>query len=288
MEELTAMIRNLQSKFDEQTNELRDMKQSIPQIINNNIDTKFASLEHKYNTLEKTVEEQGRRIQHLERLTRKKNLIFFGIEENERSYYDLQELILEIINQYMDIKCYGENIEEVRRLGKKVQDGKVRPIIVTLNTMGLKIELLKNKKKLNNSPYYIKEDFPPEILEERKKLTSQLLEERSKGRRAFLKYDKLVIIPDEPKLPEQRHEQHKMSNRNVNKRNRSQSPDGNSSLGKNGTRKPFKKPYSNLQQYVIRNRNPNRDLPLNPLPTSSAAGTSPASIPLSNTNKNKY
>lgn len=273
MEELTAMIKNLQNKFDEQTNELRDMKQSIPQIINNNIDTKFANLEYKYTTLEKTVEEQGRRIQQLERVTRKKNLIFFGIEENERSYYDLQNKILEIINQYMKIECYKENIEEVRRLGKKQVDGKIRPTSVTLNTMGTKIELLKNKKTLNGSPYYIKEDFPPDILEERKRLTTQMLEERNKGRKAFLKYDKLVVIPDEKKGHE------KNPNQNSNKRNRQQSPEtiaSSSSLGKNNRKQPFKKPCSDMQQYIIRSRNPNWGPRTDSLPTTSAAATAAA------------
>ncbi|KOB70430.1 Endonuclease-reverse transcriptase [Operophtera brumata] len=80
----------------------------------------------------------------------------------------------------MALNCKETNIEEVKRLGMK-DDGKKRPIVVTLNTLGVKINILKNKKKLDCTPYYIKEDFPPEILEERKKLSAQLLEERNNG-----------------------------------------------------------------------------------------------------------
>lgn len=286
MDELTALIKNLQNKFDEQTKEIRDMKQSIPQIINNNIDTKFANLELKYNSLEKTVEEQGRRIQQLERITRKKNLIFFGIEENERGYNDLQEIILVIINQTMKIKCNKENIEEVRRIGKKQDDGKIRPTVVTLNTVGFKIDLLKNKKTLNNSPYYIKEDFPPEILEERKKLTTQLLEERNKGKKAFLKYNKLIVIPED----KQNHQYHTTTTRNNSKRNLSKSPEyvnDNPSSSRNSTRKPFKKQYStsNIHQYMIKNKN--RDSLSDPLPSTSAAAMNSVT-PLQNTNRDKY
>ncbi|KOB67229.1 Endonuclease-reverse transcriptase [Operophtera brumata] len=112
MEELINLIRNLQSKFEEQTNEIRDMKQSIPQTINSNIDTKFANLELKYNTLQKSVDMQSQRIQQLERKIRKKNLIFFGVEESERNYFDLQQGILDILEQKMGLNCNETNIEE--------------------------------------------------------------------------------------------------------------------------------------------------------------------------------
>lgn len=48
MEELTKLIRNLQTKFDEQTIEKRHIR--IPQTINNNMDEKFAYMELKYTS----------------------------------------------------------------------------------------------------------------------------------------------------------------------------------------------------------------------------------------------
>ncbi|XP_045453315.1 uncharacterized protein LOC123662516 [Melitaea cinxia] len=48
--------------------------------------------------------------------------------------------------------------------------------------MGLKIKILRNKKKFEQStPYYIKEDFPPEILSKRKKLQKEVNKEREQG-----------------------------------------------------------------------------------------------------------
>ncbi|KOB75230.1 Endonuclease-reverse transcriptase [Operophtera brumata] len=234
------------------------MKQSIPQTINSNIDTKFATLELKYNTLQKSVDMQSQRIQQLERKIRKKNLIFFGVEESERNYFDLQQGILDILEQKMGLNCNETNIEEVRRLGMK-DDGKKRPIVVTLNTLGVKINILKNKKKLDCTPYYIKEDFPPEILEERKKLSAQLLEERNNGRKAFLKYNKLIIIPEEQ---ENQQLQKTKRNQNPNKRNLSESPENTSGYsGKNNTQKnPSKKQNSNIQQYMVKQPDQNKDL----------------------------
>lgn len=284
MEGLTAMIKNLETKFDVQANELRDMKQSITQSINNNIDSKFTHLETKYNALEKVVEEQGRRIQQLEKSTRKKNLIFFGIEEQERSYYNLQNIILNIINSDMKISCSKENIEEVRRLGKKQGGGKLRPVIVTFNTMGMKIQLLKNKKKLSGTPFYIKEDFPPEVLEERKRLQGQLLEEKKKGHKAFLSYDKLVIIPETTQ------KKYNNSNRNNNKRPLPESPETRDecSSNSNSNRKPPKK--QNIEQYMIRGQNANTDASPYTSPPSPSTVTKSTEPTTSNqsSNSKKY
>lgn len=265
MEELVAMIKILQYKLDEQTNEIRDMKQGIPQIINNNIDTKFENLELKYNTLEQKIEEQGRRIQQLEKTNRKKNLIFFGMEESESNYFDLQNNILKIINQVMKINSFSkENIGEVTRLGKKQDTNKIRPTIVTLTTMGMKIELLKNKKRLEGTTYYIKEDYPIEILEERKKLSTQLIEERNKGRKAFLRYNKLIIIPEDV----EKNHNNKTQDRNQNKRNLSESPEinyGNTNFRKPGPKKQFKMQNSGMHKYMIAKSNketPNSSLTL--------------------------
>ncbi|KOB66970.1 Endonuclease-reverse transcriptase [Operophtera brumata] len=51
----------------------------------------------------------------------------------------------------------------------------------------LENKIQKNKKKLENTPYYIKEDYPPEILNKRKELQIQLEKEREQGKMAFIK-----------------------------------------------------------------------------------------------------
>nr|XP_037871059.1 uncharacterized protein LOC119629404 [Bombyx mori] len=65
---------------------------------------------------------------------------------------------------------------------------------MTLTTVGRKIEILKQKKLLKDSNYYIKEDYPQNILEKRRMLQEQVKVERDKGNKAILKYDKIVII----------------------------------------------------------------------------------------------
>lgn len=93
--------------------------------------------------------------------------------------------------------------------------------------MGLKINIWKNKKLLENTPYYLKEDYPLEILNKRKELQEQLQKEKQLGNTAFISYDKLIVIKDKKE---------KLPRSHTNKRNLSISPElvqTNNTLKKN-------------------------------------------------------
>ncbi|XP_034827807.1 putative leucine-rich repeat-containing protein DDB_G0290503 [Maniola hyperantus] len=123
-------------------------------------------------------------------------------KEKERSYQDLLKIILEIFNSSMKVNCTTSEIEYMRRKGKK--SSKTRPIMITLTTFGKKIEILQNKKLLEKTNYYIKEDYPPKVLEKRKELQDKLIVEREKGNRAYIKYDKLIILPQKENCEEEK------------------------------------------------------------------------------------
>ncbi|CAH2109122.1 unnamed protein product [Euphydryas editha] len=167
------------------------MKEDIKCTIINSLNEKFNHLELKNDLLEKKIEEQSNKIKNLERQFRRRNLVLFGVEESEKSYDELERLVTNIINTYIRISCDTSNIEAVRRLGKKGE--KVRPIVITFNTLGFKIKIQKNKHHLKNTSYYLKEDYPFEILNKRKELKVQLQKEKDAGNTAFLKYDKIII-----------------------------------------------------------------------------------------------
>lgn len=68
-----------------------------------------------------------------------------------------------------------------------------RPIVATFSTFCLKIDLYKQRRVLNDTAYYIKEDFPQNVLEKRKQLQEQLRIEKEKGNSATIKYDILIV-----------------------------------------------------------------------------------------------
>ncbi|KAF9408302.1 hypothetical protein HW555_011971 [Spodoptera exigua] len=171
---------------------MKDMEENIKEAINKNIDEKFDRIETKTIELEKKIEEQQKTIQFLDKQVRRKNIVFFGVPESEINYESLLNYILDIINKKMNIVCPKWEIEAVIRLGKNKD--KIRPVIVTTTTVSRKLQLLKNKKTLENTGIYIKEDFSPAVLQKRRELQDELQKKRSSGEKVMLRYDKIVKI----------------------------------------------------------------------------------------------
>ncbi|CAH2091583.1 unnamed protein product [Euphydryas editha] len=241
MEEIKNMLIEMQQEMKQQKADMHNMQEDIKDTINKNINEKFINLETKYSLLEQKLETQTIKISNLEKNLCQRKLVIFGVTENEKSYWDLEEKILAIINNNLNIRCDSSNIESARRLGKKGE--KVRPIIITLTTMGLKIKIQKNKKKLESTSYYIKEYFPPEILNKRKELQVQVNKEREQGRLAIIKYDRIVILKD----------RNRKNSYEKKKRVLSESPKTAKSESENGKEKPMKIKKTNyMDNYVLR------------------------------------
>lgn len=244
MEDIKNILISLQEEVRQQKVDMKNMKEELKNTIINTFNDKISQLEIKNEQIEQNLENQKTAINNLERFNRRKNLIFFGVEENEKSYQNLEKTILDIIRNSLKIQCDNNCIEHVRRLGKKGEN--IRPIIVTLQTMGLKIKIQQNKKKLESTPYYIKEDYPLDVLKKRKELQLEVEKERKKGRKAFLKYDKLIIIN---KDNDKKQDEHKVPQEYQNKkRNLSESPE-------NTTKNLYQKEQSTNQPKKINKTN---------------------------------
>ncbi|GBP68635.1 Muscle M-line assembly protein unc-89 [Eumeta japonica] len=92
---------------------------------------------------------------------------------------------------------------------------------------GTKIKIIKQKRALKDTNYYIKEDYPKYVLEKRKELQEQLKREREKGVRAKIIYDKLIIPKNNtkrkfPTSPENVIKTNMDKNSRVNKKNKIQ------------------------------------------------------------------
>lgn len=192
MESLQEVLEKIQRDLAEQKESIRNLEHNITTNINQNIDQKFTFMEQKTQELEKQVVQQQKTIDNLERQLKTKNVIFFGVEETEQSYEELQENMLETINNVMKIDCRRSEIENIRRLGPKRE--KTRPVIVTLTTVGKKINILKNNKTLKESNIYVKPDYPKSVLQKRKDLQEELKKRRELGEQVALRYDKIVTV----------------------------------------------------------------------------------------------
>lgn len=200
MEEVMAALRSIKNELDEQKKLINrngeEVTEKVTTNINNILEEKFKILEEKHENLKLRVENQEQRIYYLEKQARQRNLVFFGLQEEEKFYSNLEKIITDFINKHFPIKIDYRDLEAIRRIGKKTD--KPRPVVVTFATLGRKIEILKHKGTLKDTPFYVKEDYPQSVLQTRKELQEQVKAEWEKGNKAIIKYDKLVILKNTP------------------------------------------------------------------------------------------
>ncbi|XP_063369379.1 uncharacterized protein LOC134657745 [Cydia amplana] len=197
MDELQKLIREMQSdlnnKFasiETQVSQIPELEEKISSSIKTHMDEKFENLNGDLGNIHSQIKEQEKRLDLLERNAIQRNLVFFGVEESEKSYFHLQNNIIDIVNNKMKVSILELEVQAVRRMGKK--GDRPRPISVTFSTLGKKIKILQTKKELKGSNIYIKEEFPAKILKV-EELEKKRQEEINKGNTAFIKYDKLVV-----------------------------------------------------------------------------------------------
>ncbi|CAG9136828.1 unnamed protein product [Plutella xylostella] len=202
-EELNELIKSLRIQIkedmvaaltDKLEEKLKDSETRIITLVNANTDEKFLNIQQEVENLKRTNEEHEERLRTLERQIRQRNLVLFGVSDEKNSYEELETLIKGVIEGSLEVTLNASEIEFARRMGKKSGENRPRPIVFAVTTLGKKIKILQNKNKLENTGSYIKEDFPPKVLEKRKVLQKQLQEEISKGNTAKIVYDRLIVI----------------------------------------------------------------------------------------------
>lgn len=211
------VLQNIQQEMTQQKTDMKNMEENIKNAINKNINEKFTQMEIKTKELEDKIYNQEKQITFLDKQMRKKNILFFGMMETEKNYDDLQNSVLSIINNSMKIRCEKWEIEAVARKGKQ-DDGKIRPVITTFTTMSRKLEIIRNKKCLDNINIYIKEDYSPAVLQRRKELQDELKKEREAGKNVVLRQDRIVTLNNRSPARRVRTE------KNSNKRSLPESP----------------------------------------------------------------
>lgn len=171
---INANMQAMDGKLTDVVNELRDIKM-------------------ENEAMKRQIKVQETKIANLEREVRRKNLIIRGIPDDEdEDPRQTKEKIFKICETLgVDVKSETD-VDEARRIGKPVAD-RQRPVLLKLTTANKKMEILRETKRLKGSEIWIDEDYPKDILEERKLLIPKLKEARNKGHRAQLRYNKLII-----------------------------------------------------------------------------------------------
>jgi hypothetical protein len=192
--------RTLEDLFD-QLAEIKDMVKDVPcirvsideiSVVFEEIKQEVIILKKRCEKLEEEKEDLYRRVDRLEGYSRRSNLVFHNVEEEEEEDWSRTEnIISDILKHRLEMANQEITIERAHRMGRK--GVKPRPIIVKFNKYKDKIKILDQSKKLKGSRIGISEDYTERVREIRAKLKEFLVIARSEGRYAVLRFDKLVI-----------------------------------------------------------------------------------------------
>ncbi|KAH6940237.1 hypothetical protein HPB50_026405 [Hyalomma asiaticum] len=137
------------------------------------------------------VKDLEKKTNDLENRSRRKNLVFYGVDDKTSESWDESEAIIKNIcktNLGMEL----ESVERAHRLGR--YNEKKRPIIVKFSLYKERQAVLLNAKRFKNSQYSVSEDYSPETRSVRNKLWEYAKTKREdKTNKAKLNFDKLII-----------------------------------------------------------------------------------------------
>lgn len=147
-EDIFKLLRNIQEENLQLKQTLLEEIKSLKDESSNKVQV----LENKYIDLKADNEYLKKKLIVIERRLKKYNLVFYGIRENDNK--TLISDVLKIINEKLNIKCASQDLRDIYRIGKNLND-KPRPVIIEVVNYKLKIYVLINSKKLKGTSIYI-------------------------------------------------------------------------------------------------------------------------------------
>lgn len=134
--------------------------------------------------------------------SRRNNLIFKGIADDENSVQRGPQDCVGIIKRFLETEMDYENpdnlpIERAHRLGQHgyyVRGVYTRPIIVAFRDFADTEEILYNTYRLRRTAFSIARDYPKEIADARKRLYPQLKSARDESKKPVIKYPARLVV----------------------------------------------------------------------------------------------
>lgn len=197
IDDLYTLMQESKDKMEKGFNEVNERMAGMEKGLSEKLEKqeqKITKLEEENMRLRESLKQLEGKQDDLENRSRRNNLIFYGVPENQNTpetWDDCGRKILDIIVN--DIKLEGitdRDVERAHRLGG--QFGK-RPIIVKFMHFRVKEKILLARRNLKGTNIFINEDFSTKIRQEREILTAEMKNAREKGDTATVTFNKLKI-----------------------------------------------------------------------------------------------
>ena len=161
----------------------------------NMIRTEFEAVQKENRELKEKVDSLENKLDDLEGRSRRNNLIFHGIPRPQgqtETWADCEKAVKNALKEELGIDD-DIQIERAHRLRSASKGG--QPIIACFNSYKMREKILAERRALKNkrSPIFISEDFTPKVRDQRRKLLPFLKEAKNAGKKAFLRFDNIVI-----------------------------------------------------------------------------------------------
>lgn len=129
---------------------------------------------------------------HLERKSRKNNIIIFGIENEEQNLFDCT---INIFRNILELEIEATDLNDVYRISTK--NSEKYPVAVEFLSFQKKQLVLKHANKLKGKNIYIARDQCKEDRQNSRTLLNHQKRARAKGKSAYIKRGKLYIDEEE-------------------------------------------------------------------------------------------
>uniref|UniRef100_A0A8D8T163 Uncharacterized protein n=1 Tax=Cacopsylla melanoneura TaxID=428564 RepID=A0A8D8T163_9HEMI len=145
LEKILEKLANIEAKFQADNENMQKQMRLQFEQVNANIDKKLDSYLKKLEIVETKVEEIAKKVQSMEREKTRRNLVIFGVQQEEgENYKNLEEKVLKIVRENMEIQIQETEIDFIRRFGKGENKN---PIMLGLTTWRRKMEICNYKWK---------------------------------------------------------------------------------------------------------------------------------------------
>ncbi|XP_052768003.1 uncharacterized protein LOC128208479 [Mya arenaria] len=198
---INTRIQSMDTKINDLESKVRDIErsrefdsQTLSEISKQHKDLdsftqKMEKFEEEHRVTENTLKSE---ILDLKCRSMRDNLLFHKIPEEK------DEICEQKILQFIQEKLKIDNATEVIRLQRAhrigpYQGDKTRPIVAKFSDFPDREKVRRAAKELKGTQYGISEQFPKQVVEQRRKLVPIMLQARKDGKEAFIKVDKLFI-----------------------------------------------------------------------------------------------
>lgn len=187
--------KNASIKLERET-ELATLKKELKEELAKSFEQILVTTNERIKELEDSLIIKDQQItelrKDLELSKRRKNLIFFRVNEMEVNDSDLKGGVVNMIKSHAHSSFCEEDIDDVYRVGKKT-DGKIRPIVVSFLRNSTLNKVFANKKELIAHNIGCSQDYPKFIIENRRKLQPVVNKLIEQGKRAQLRVDSIFV-----------------------------------------------------------------------------------------------